>query len=313
MSRLTVDPLLTKQVWNALLQGTSLASLGLPLVGGRVDLRGITAPEPSVVGEFSTPNAHVRRLANVTEVRGVRWSDIDFSGANLRSLRLFDSTVKSCSFDGAECRDWRLWGTSVDDCTFRGANLRDAALGGINEGKRNSYRRVDFTKADLRGTAHRSADVVGCTFADTKLENVDFQGTVFVDCTFAGELDDVAFARFAFDGESFPPNQMRGVDFRHAQLRYVWFRNLDLDDVRWPDDADHVVVSNYKLVLDRMLDLLRNRTDSAAKGLTGLLEHARKWAGSKQHRGVFNKLDLIESGDEALAQELLKICEQPVN
>jgi uncharacterized protein YjbI with pentapeptide repeats len=307
-----MDPQLTKEVWKALVHGTSLASLGLPFVGERIDLRGLAAPELSVVGEVSIAEAHLRRLANLTQIRGVRWSDIDFSGADLQSLRLFDCTLENCSFEGAICRDWRLWGTSVEDCSFRSANLRDAALGGTNERRRNSYRRIDFTKADLRGTAHESADVIGCTFADTNLKKVDFQATVFVDCSFAGELNDVAFARFAFRGESFPPNQMTGADFRCAKLRYTWFRNLDLEDVHWPEDADHIVVSNYKLVLDRMLDLLRNRNDSAAKGLTGLLEHARQWVGPKQDRGVFNRLDLIDSGDGLLAQQLLKICEQPV-
>jgi uncharacterized protein YjbI with pentapeptide repeats len=151
----------------------------------------------------------------------VRWADIDFSGADLQSLRLFDTTLDNCSFDEANCRGWRQWGMSIKNCTFRGTNLRDAALGGIDQGKRNSYRRVDFTKADLRGTAHESADVVDCIFVETNLRKVDFQGTVFVNCTFAGELDEVAFARFAFRGESFPPNEMKGVDFRRAKLRWA--------------------------------------------------------------------------------------------
>ena len=112
-----------------------------------------------------------------------------------------------------------MWGMAFTDCRFRGANLRDVAMGGISqEGRRNRYLRVDFTKADMRGTAHFSSDMIGCDFSHANLGKVEFQGTVFVDCAFAGVVYDAQFHRYAFEGEAHPPNEMKGVDFRGAKL-----------------------------------------------------------------------------------------------
>ena len=64
-----------------------------------------------------------------------------------------------------------------------------------------------------------SAEFHECTFSETRLSKVDFQGGTFADCSFDGELDEVLFHRHAFRGEAPPPNEMRNVDFSHAQLR----------------------------------------------------------------------------------------------
>jgi uncharacterized protein YjbI with pentapeptide repeats len=305
-----MDP---ERVWRALLGGERLDRLNLPTKDGRIDLSGLAAPKPSAAHEYKVPNAHVKQMANLVVVRGATWQGIDFSKCRLESLRFFDSVIENCSFDGAQCRDWRIWGTTIRNCSFRGADLRGSALGGIDNGKRNSFQKVDFTKADLRRTAHGSADMTACVFINANLSKVDFQGTIFVDCTFAGELREVLFYRHAFRGEAFPPNEMKGVDFRRARFRYVEFRGLDMDDVQWPEDSDHVVVENYKVALDRMLEFVRHRSDTPAQVIASTLELDRKWAGPNQRRGVINKADLLEAGDPALVTDLLQVCGKAVN
>lgn len=220
------------EVWERLVGERSLGDLGLPVNKGRVDLRGLVAPRPTVVGRHVTESAEVTKLGGLIEIRGAHWKGIDFSGARLGSLRLLDSTIEDCSFEGARCQDWRMWGTTVVKTSFRSADLRQAALGGVDNGKRNSFREVDFTKADLRQTVYVSCDMIGCTFVDCKLSKVDFQGTVFVNCRFEGELDEVLFYRQAFRGEAFPGNEMKGVDLRRAKLRHVEFRGLNMSDVQ---------------------------------------------------------------------------------
>jgi uncharacterized protein YjbI with pentapeptide repeats len=181
----------------------------------------------------------------------------------------------------------------------------------VANGKRNSFKGVDFSNADLRQTVYVSADMADCTFADGKLSNVDFQGTVFVNCRFQGQLNDVLFHRYAFRGEAFPPNEMKGVDFSRAKLRHVEFRGLHMATATWPQDDDHILLNDYLATLDRVLDALKTRTDVESRKLAAVLGSKRKWAGANQKQGVISKLDLIEAGGEGAVLEFLRLAQPP--
>lgn len=145
--------------------------------------------------------------------------------------------------------------------------------------------------------------MVGCTFVASRLDKVDFQGTVFDHCTFAGELREVLFYHHAFRGEAFPPNEMRDVDFRNAKFRLVEFRGLDMRHVAWPNDEDHIILDNYKARLDEKVKLLESRSDTASRQLAAILKMKRKWAGANQQQGVLSKTELAEvAGEEKVAE-----------
>lgn len=296
------------EVWGRLIQGKPLDGLGFATIDGRIDLRGLAAPDPSEVEKYRTATMIVKEQSGLIAIGGVHWKGIDFSNCRLNSLRFFDSIIENCSFDAGHCRDWRMWNTRIINTTFRGADLRDSALGAVENGKRNSFKRVDFTKADLRQTSHGSADMVECIFVDTKLAKVDFHGTVFENCIFSGELNEVLFYRYNFRGEAYPPNEMKGVDFRHATLRYVEFRELDMNDVKWPEDSEHIILKNYKASLDKMLNALKLRSDVSSRRLTAILGMMRKWAGPNQAQGILSKAELVGAGGEELVAELLRLC-----
>jgi hypothetical protein len=206
-----------------------------------------------------------------------------------------------------------MWGTTVVDSSFEGADLRGSALGGVEGSKRNAFLRVKFAKADLRKTVYVSCDMTGCGFADANLSQVDFQGAVFVDCVFEGELSEVTFNRLAFRGDMFPANEMRGVDFRRAELRGVEFRGLNMDDVVWPESRDHVVVSNYRAALERALIELNGHEDVPSRRLSAVLGMMRKWAGPSQRCGVVNKKDLLDAGGAETTERLLRLLEAGQN
>jgi uncharacterized protein YjbI with pentapeptide repeats len=276
---------------------------------GRLDLRGLKIAEPRRERwEQPSPFSMVT-LTNLTVLRDVKLRNIDFSNSDMPSLRFHGCAIENCKFDGARCRDWRLWQTSVVDTTFVGASLRDSALAAIEDGKRNSYRNVVFDGADLRGTAWKSADVVDCRFRDATLTKVDFQGTVFRNCTFSGSLDEVMFYRHAFRGEEFPPNEMEGVDLSDARLSYVEFRKLDLEHVKLPSNSEHVVVSPYRDALADLISKYGNRDDLPARSLVVLMQMQLKWAGEHQRRGVISKLDLDRGEGRSLSEEVWSYLE----
>jgi uncharacterized protein YjbI with pentapeptide repeats len=305
-------------VWSRLTGGESLEGLGLPLTkAGRVDLQDLVAPQPTVVDQATVVDptlpapVNLVKFGNLIAIRGAHWKGIDFSGARLGFLQFFDSTIEDCSFDGATCHRWEVRGTTIADTSFRSADLREASLGGVREGhERNSFRQVDFTEADMRGTLWISCDMLGARFVETNLLQVDFQGTVFEECTFEGQLDSVIFRREPsqpFRNEAFPPNEMKGVDLRRAELRFVEFRGLDMDDVQWPESPDYLVVDDYCAKLDRALDWLKGRTDVGSRRLIATIGSDRKWAGANQKRGVLSLPDLKRSaGSDAAVTELLR-------
>jgi uncharacterized protein YjbI with pentapeptide repeats len=297
------------EIISRLIQGKSLDSLGLGMKDGRLDLSGLIAPEPAARKAVSTEIADVSEM-EVLVIKGVTWKGLDFSGSRLNGLRFFDCEISDCVFDKCSCQDWRLWTTTVSETSIRSADLRKSALGGVQDGRRNTFRKVEFINADLRQTSYVAAEFVGCTFKDTRLDKADFQTSTFTECTFEGELREVLFHRRGFKGEAFPANEMTNVDFSRAKLRWVEFRGLDLETVRFPEDDDHLIVDDYPRVLDRLLERASGRDDVASKRLTAVLLNKRKWVGAGQHRGVFNKSDLLEIVGEEGLRSVLEIIVQ---
>lgn len=292
--------------FDRLLRGRSLSAADGPTFEGRLDLRNQAAPEP----RFSPgPTAGVERVQSV-QLKKVRWSKLDLSRSTLRAFRFHDALLEDCLLDGANCMDWRLWGTTVRDCSFRGANLRDAALGGVSDGARNRYERVDFSQADLRGTAYLSCEFDQCDFAGARLDNVEFEGSVFTRCRFAGELSGTIFSRHGFRAERFPPNEMDGVDFSDARFRFVEFRELELKSVRWPTSEEHIAVHDVARTLERIIRALDSRTDDASRALAAGFSQRLRWTSPNQQTGVISRDDIREMGDPSLVQLVEELAHQ---
>ena len=90
-------------VLDRLTGGQPLDDLGLDVVDGRVDLRGLRPPRQVVM------------------LTGVRVEGLDLRGADIPSWRFDGCVVQDCRFDRAQCWDWRLWRSQVRRCRFAGA------------------------------------------------------------------------------------------------------------------------------------------------------------------------------------------------
>ncbi len=285
------------EVLKRLIRGEPLDGLGLHLKDGRIDLSGLVVPEPVARRTIRTAIADVVQL-NVITVRGAAWRRLDFTGSRLNGLRLFDCGLSDCVFDKSSCQGWRIWSTTITDTSFRSTDLRGSALGAVQEGKRNVFRNVDFAGADLRQSSYVATEFTGCTFKHTRLNKVDFQTSAFTNCEFTGELQEVLFYRRGFKGEAFPPNEMDNVSFAGAKLRWVEFRGLDMTNVLFPQDDDHIIVDDYPSTVERLVGTFEGKDDLASRRLAVIFRMKRKWAGAGQRRGVLNKNDLLELGGE---------------
>jgi uncharacterized protein YjbI with pentapeptide repeats len=297
---------LVEEVFSRLRGGKPLADLGLGEHQGRIDLRGIPAPRPEVLNASSKAGWVVQEMGGLLKFEDVRLEDLDLSHAHLEGFRLTRAAISNCRFDQAGCQNWRLWACDVTASTFIGTDLRKAVLGAWHEGRGSIYRKVDFSGANLRLIVCPAATFVDCDFGNAQLAKVDFQSSSFVRCRFAGLLREVMFYDHGFKTGKPDANQMEDVDFSEAELRMVEFRHLDLDRVQFPKDDAHLIVKEYRCVLQRALDELKD--NAQWRGFRAVLEHRLKWAGPHQATGVFNLRDLAEGGGEAevqFARELL--------
>jgi len=249
-------------------------------------------------------------MTGLIELRGVALEGVDLSHARLPSLRVFDSKIAESRFDGAHLGDFRVWNVEVARTSFRGANLRHAVLGAWDDGRGNVYTQVDFTGADLRGLVSPAATYIDCDFSEARLDGIDFQSSAFTRCRFAGELRDVIFWDHGFRTGKPDPNRMEDVDFTDAVLRFVEFRRLDLDRVKFPTSAEHLVVNGYRCVLECALASLEEERSVSGRRARALIEHRLKWCGSNQGVGVFHSEELGETPeDTAVVRDLLRQCE----
>ena len=291
---------LAEEVVARLVAGRGLEGLGLDRHAGRVDLRGLPAPIPSRLRRFENMGWFVEVLGDLITFRGVQLRGLDLSGAQLRSFRFFGSQIADCRLDGTDCQDWRLWDTQVTDCEFAHARLRDAAVGTWHEGRRNSWRRIDFTKADFRVGTCLETSFEDCDFSDAKIVGVDFSQCTITRCRFAGSL-----SRVLFDGRDLPgrpaPPEMREVDFAVAEFRDVEFRGFELGDVILPQESDVRLYRRARCVARRGIRLLEGDNTKPAQMLRAVLEDCLRGPGSDRDSFVFVRGDYLRGGGAELA------------
>jgi len=285
---------LNLEIWDRFFQKIPLDGLPLAIKEGRLDLRGLSLPEPDIIRRYKFADNAVTEITPAAVLQNVKWHNLDFTGSKLKGMRFFDGEVKNCRFDKCDLEGLRVWTTNFVDCSFKGANLKNSALGGVKDGKRNTYTGIDFSEADLRGTGYKATAFERCQFCNAKLVKIDFQSSTFVDCRFEGELSDVLFYNRGFEGEGFPLNEMVNVDFSMAKLHDVAFRCLVLDRVQFPNDEDHILIRNFTATLDKVIAILQQQNDPVSKKLIAILNIDRKWLLPNRSQGVINARDLEE-------------------
>jgi uncharacterized protein YjbI with pentapeptide repeats len=298
-----------QDIWNELANGKQIDFSGAPQHGGRLDLRGVVVSGPRSERTIQHPAGEYTIVSGLTDLKGGTWKSIDFTGSHLNSLRFNDCALEDCRFDDCTCRDWRMWETSFTNCSFRQADMRDSAFGAVSGERRNVFKDVDFTEADMRGTMYTSAEFSRCVFRNTRLVKVDFQGSVFTDCVFEGELDEVLFYDKGFNAKHLQANELLRTDFSRARFRHVEFRRLNLETVRFPEGDEHIRVDNFPQVIAAILSNLKGKEDLPSRKLAAVIGHKQKWLGTMQRRGVLSKRDILSAGGREGLDMILGLIE----
>ncbi len=284
-----------------LMAGRPLSGLGLDRVAGRLDLRGLPAPIPRRLRRFETAGWFAEELGGLVTFRHARLEDLDLSGAQLQSFRFHDSQITGCLFEGANCQDWRLWGSEVTGCGFAKADLRQAAVGTWHEGRRNAWRRVDFSNADFRVISVSAALYEDCDFSAAKLAKVKFGQCALTRCRFSGVLRETVFDGRELTGLPAPPPP-EDVDFADAIFDQVEFMGFDLSRVILPRDPDVRLIRRYRCVAERVLSAVQQDSSLPARVIRAEFAHRlRMMRGPGEESNVFNRRDYLAAGGDELA------------
>lgn len=282
-----------RKLWGLLRLGQPMHGAAVPIDDGRYLIESFRCPSAKPKGKIAFDRFELRQFEGIPHIEQVSWNAVHFRKSDLQQLQFVGCRVDNCVFEVCDCRGWRLWTTEISNSVFRSCDVRRSVLGGSEDAGVNSFRRVTFERCDLRQTVHFGSKFVDCEFLNCRLDAVDFRGSRFTDCVFRGILESVEFHRSAGPASKLPVNEMNGVDFTESELHSVDFRQVNLERVKFPSDATHVVIDDEaSVVLDGMITELSQIGGVAAKVLIADLEHVRTNLGSGRSRAVLNKADI---------------------
>jgi uncharacterized protein YjbI with pentapeptide repeats len=304
---------LAVEVFTRLASDVSLSDLKLGEHEGRLDLRGFVLPQPAVVRERSIRlpgsgrRARLETFDRQTRLAGVSLDNLDLSGALLKGLIVSDASIRNCRFDQADCTELTAIGSLFEDCFFRGADLTESMM---NSRKLSGiYRRADFAGARLIRSYAGSATFEDCDFGDATLKRAEFGGSQFVRCRFAGLLWDVIFwdhdrvARV----DAVVPNAFKDVDFSEADLQFVAFRGVMVDEIRFPSTI--WTVREYRCVAVAVLGQIASGESPRERILRGKLNDDLESLGPR-NTGVLNPRDFkFDAADLVWCERLLRSAE----
>ena len=254
--------------------------------------------------------AHTR-LGLCRELTGSNLEHCDLVGADLDGLDWSRSTFRETDFSRANMQGFIDRGNVYQKCLFINSNLSGATMG---------FDGSHFVDCKFEGTKFQRTTFVRptferCSFA-ADLNNVNFEASAFVECSFAGRIESGWFRNgyqhFALV-ETFgkpPTNTMANVDFSDAILWGVGFSgNLDLSTVIMPRDGKHYFFDRWPYRLRRL-----SVTSPADAGLSRAVEEFLAIFGPSaehQHQYIVYEGFLEHTLGKTAAEFVLRELSQP--
>ncbi|HEY6201740.1 MAG TPA: pentapeptide repeat-containing protein [Candidatus Limnocylindria bacterium] len=182
-----------------------------------------------------------------------------------RVVALHRVTLTAVDFRRARFDKFSLGGCLFDRCDFRGLKL-DRRLAPLFVAlPRSVFRSCRFDGADLHDALLGQSRFERCSFDDASIDGSQTETAEFVDCRFAGTLDDLTFYGAPSGPEAKrldPPrrrNEFRGNDFRDAEFHDVAFvAGIDMALQRFPDDELHVRVEGFQRAVAKARTDIKN-------------------------------------------------------
>ena len=246
-------------------------------------------------------------LPDYLNIKNCTFENVDMSGAFIRGSRVEKCTFHNVKFDKADLRGMSDHGNDFKGCTFSSTCFQRAILG--YDG--TPYRNCVFEKSNFRGANLIRAEFDDCKFVSAKLKGVDFGASSFVNCSFAGKVEDVWF-RGTFPLPSmiedfgFPRrNRMESVSFAEASLLWMTFSNeCDLSTVILPTNGEYRRYSDWpkslRVLKKKACELDPKSREEAMAFIDVCLVHAKT-----QDWFILNCEEVIENHGEQVGRWII--------
>ena len=192
----------------------------------------------------------------------------------------------------------------------RARGVDDRGLGGADELRVGSE---DFGGAHLRGLRADSAAFNGCDFSEAELLQDDFNRCQFQRCRFAGLITEVCFRAESWHADEVTrrvsppdPDCVTDCDFTQARLRSVSFEHLNLREVRFPDDDEHLALPDLRCVLLQLRQQLAHDDSRVARQLSIRVDQQLSALPRSRSHGYLSLPDLTESASHIEAHTVTR-------
>jgi uncharacterized protein YjbI with pentapeptide repeats len=160
-----------------------------------------------------------------TKVSQCTFEDFDFSNTNFNSTIFENVVFKNCLFFKSNLSGSKLfYQSNFEDCKFINVNLSNTTFGS----NRGVYKGCLFEKCNFKGKEFDFTEFINCDFVNTKMKNINFNGSKFDNCRFIGKIEDITFNGI-YNTNPNPSTCLKEVDFSQAVFgEFVTFFNCDL-------------------------------------------------------------------------------------
>jgi len=197
-------------------------------------------------------------------------------------LMLSRVTVRDADFRRITFDQFAPEGCTFERCDFSGQSLDRRYQPLFSSRKQSIFRDCTFDSADLTGVRPGQARFERCTFDDAKIDAWESFTAEFVDCHFAGRLNNVRFygRPWGSGAERIDPmrttNAFTGNDFRKADLVGVIFAHgIDIKKQLWPKSKDYVILDRiHQRIAKVRLGVLEWRDHEARQEALEMLQAA---------------------------------------
>jgi uncharacterized protein YjbI with pentapeptide repeats len=202
-----------------------------------------------------TPNG-VSRTKEENRYRDLVLNNIDFRGSLFSNSIWTDCVFRDCSFKRCDFYIARFEGCTFERVRFEDCWLQNFTFGHLSPSNLGRFTDVEFIRGVFSRAYFSYPLFERCHFR-CKVDNIEFEGSQFVDCSFEGILDAISFygtydrseeLRKALGKRHIPFNPMRNIDFSKATFQRVGIHNgIDLSTCKFPADGVLYVKDNAEV------------------------------------------------------------------
>jgi uncharacterized protein YjbI with pentapeptide repeats len=197
------------------------------------------------------------------DLRGIYLEGANLSGADLTGADLSGAVLAWADLSGAKLNSTKMHGTCLGSVDLNGAEVKNADLTEAVLSK-SKLIGTDFSggtldKAELMETSFDNTNLSNTSLKDANLVEIDFSGADFSNADLAG----TNFIKPKLDGVNFSGAKADGVNFIEASCEKAVFKNADLTNARFPQNANLKGADFSGAVLDNANLMEADLTDAS--------------------------------------------------